>query len=55
MGREHPLEEFTRARFVPAPEALREVRTRLNAWRYIERLIEQLDPDYDPARADFAD
>ncbi|MCC6661058.1 MAG: DnaJ domain-containing protein [Phycisphaerales bacterium] len=29
------------------------VRMTLNAWRYIERLIEQLDPDYDPARADF--
>lgn len=25
----------------------------LNAWRYIERLIEQLDPAYDPNRADF--
>ena len=30
------------------------VRTELNAWRYTERLIEQLDPEYDPARADFA-
>ncbi len=30
-----------------------EIRTQLNAWRYIERLIEQLDPDYDPAHADF--
>ncbi len=29
------------------------IRTLLNAWRYIERLIEQLDPDYDPANADF--
>lgn len=36
-------------------EAIRgEIRTELNAWRYAERLIEQLDPDYDPARADFA-
>lgn len=26
------------------------VRVELNAWRYIERLIEQLDPEYDPAR-----
>jgi molecular chaperone HscB len=34
-------------------EALRAIRVRLNAWRYIERLIEQLDPGYDPARADF--
>lgn len=30
------------------------IRRELNAWRYIERLIEQLDPDYDPASADFA-
>jgi molecular chaperone HscB len=37
----------------PDPAALRRVRVRLNAWRYIERLIEQLDPNYDPARADF--
>ncbi len=28
------------------------VRTELNAWRYIERLIEQLDPGYDHGRAD---
>jgi len=32
---------------------LRDVRVQLNAWRYIERLIEQLDPRYDPARNDF--
>ncbi|MEZ6233153.1 MAG: DnaJ domain-containing protein [Phycisphaerales bacterium] len=39
---------------VPAtPESLAEIRRTLNAWRYIERLIEQLDPAYDPARADF--
>jgi molecular chaperone HscB len=37
----------------PPAAALAAIRTRLNAWRYIERLIEQLDPDYDPARADF--
>ncbi len=29
------------------------IRESLNAWRYIERLIEQLDPDYSPAEADF--
>lgn len=29
-------------------------RQQLNAWRYIERLIEQLDPAYDPNRVDFA-
>lgn len=34
-------------------DALRAIRVELNAWRYIERLIEQLDPDYDPQRADF--
>lgn len=39
----------------PDPESLRTLRTRLNAWRYIERLIEQLDPAYDPSRADFED
>jgi molecular chaperone HscB len=33
--------------------ALTEIRRELNAWRYIERLLEQLDPEYDPARADF--
>lgn len=33
---------------------LREIRRQLNAWRYIERLIEQLDPEYDPAKADWA-
>ena len=38
----------------PGGEALGAIRTQLNAWRYIERLIEQLDPAYDPARADFA-
>ncbi len=37
----------------PSPEKLVEIRVLLNAWRYIERLIEQLDPAYDPARADF--
>lgn len=30
-----------------------QIRIQLNAWRYVERLAEQLDPDYDPARADF--
>ncbi|MEX2219041.1 MAG: iron-sulfur cluster co-chaperone HscB C-terminal domain-containing protein [Phycisphaerales bacterium] len=34
----------------PPAEALRAIRIRLNAWRYIERLIEQLDPAYDPGR-----
>lgn len=30
----------------PSNADLAAIRTRLNAWRYIERLIEQLDPDY---------
>lgn len=38
---------------VPAASDLAAIRTQLNAWRYIERLIEQLDPEYDPAQADF--
>lgn len=29
------------------------IRTQLNAWRYTNRLIEQLDPTYDPASNDF--
>lgn len=29
---------------------LRQIRAELNAWRYIERMIEQLDPAYDPGR-----
>lgn len=29
------------------------IRTQLNAWRYTERLIEQLDPTYDPNASDF--
>lgn len=36
------------------PGSLGACRTQLNAWRYIERLIEQLDPEYSPARADFS-
>ncbi|MCL4743081.1 MAG: DnaJ domain-containing protein [Phycisphaerales bacterium] len=31
-------------------DALRAIRTELNAWRYVERLIEQLDPQYDATR-----
>ncbi|MBN8597172.1 MAG: DnaJ domain-containing protein [Planctomycetes bacterium] len=45
-----------RAQFAAAahsPDSLRQIRTTLNAWRYIERLIEQLDPAYDPGKADF--
>ena len=37
----------------PTAAALKQIRTTLNAWRYIERLLEQLDPAYNPATADF--
>lgn len=47
-------DSFRRAGDPPDAELLRSIRTQLNAWRYIERLIEQLDPQYDPNRADFA-
>lgn len=46
---------FAAAGSSPAPEALAGIRVVLNAWRYTERLIEQLDPAYNPAKADFAD
>ncbi len=50
--------EDVRSRFASLGEpasaaALGAIRTELNAWRYIERLIEQLDPAYDPSEADF--
>ncbi len=34
----------------PAAAGLRAIRSELNAWRYVERLIEQLDPQYDATR-----
>ncbi|MEZ6243561.1 MAG: DnaJ domain-containing protein [Phycisphaerales bacterium] len=34
----------------PDPAILADIRRELNAWRYIERLVEQLDPDHAPAR-----
>lgn len=37
----------------PRQEELQAIRVELNAWRYLERLIEQLDPEYDPAASDF--
>ena len=37
----------------PPADRLEEIRRELNAWRYIERLIEQLNPEYDPDRADW--
>lgn len=45
---------FREAGPAPAEAARRAIRRELNAWRYAERLIEQLDPEYDPARSDFA-
>jgi curved DNA-binding protein CbpA len=44
---------FTGLGSPPEAESLAAIRARLNAWRYVERLIEQLDPEYDPRRADF--
>lgn len=44
---------FSQLGGVPNESDLRAIRIELNAWRYTERLIEQLDPGYDPARADF--
>ena len=45
---------FEDAGDAPDSDSLQAIRVQLNAWRYIERLIEQLDPEYDPARADFS-
>lgn len=42
-----------REMFARAAPPLAEIRRTLNAWRYIERMIEQMDPAYDPNRADF--
>ncbi|MFK7759899.1 MAG: J domain-containing protein [Phycisphaerales bacterium] len=47
---------FEKAQSVEAADTqpvFNELRMTLNAWRYTERLIEQLDPTYDPARSDF--
>jgi DnaJ-domain-containing protein 1 len=46
----HAAALFTQAASNPA--ALRDLRTHLNKWRYIERLIEQLDPAYHQGRSD---
>lgn len=37
---------FAKALQSPDPATLRNIRQQLNAWRYIERMIEQLDPDW---------
>jgi curved DNA-binding protein CbpA len=39
----------------PDSATLRVIRQELNAWRYIERLIEQLEPGYDPSETDLRD
>lgn len=41
-------ELFQRAPESNDPTLLAQIRLELNAWRYIERLIEQLDPGYKP-------
>lgn len=46
-------EMFDSLSAAPSPASLKQIRTTLNSWRYIERLIEQLDPAYDPGKADF--
>lgn len=49
-------ELFQRLETASPPErdrVARDLRRHLNAWRYIERMIEQLDETYDPARADW--
>ncbi len=46
------FERATRENDEKRAETLREIRIELNAWRYAERMIEQLDPDDDPNRAD---
>lgn len=39
-------EMFERLGAAPGRDELRAIRVRLNVWRYIERLVEQLQPDY---------
>ena len=45
--------QITSADTEESTDLKQEIRTHLNAWRYTERLIEQLDPTYDPSRNDF--
>lgn len=52
--RERVADMFDQIDPEPRQDDLRAIRMELNAWRYIERLIEQLDPEYDPSRADFS-
>ena len=40
-------ELFEKAAANADTQTLAEIRTQLNAWRYIERMIEQLDPSHE--------
>lgn len=46
--------QFAQLADPPDLAALQAIRVELNAWRYIERMIEQLDPEYDPLKAETA-
>jgi DnaJ-domain-containing protein 1 len=50
--REAVASQFAALEAPPSPGALEEIRTQLNAWRYIERMIEQLDPNYEAPQRD---
>lgn len=55
MDQRAQMEATAAALFAKAPDnasVLREIRVHLNRWRYIERMIEQLDPAYDPGQSD---
>lgn len=45
---------FAKLNDPPDQASLQAIRIELNAWRYIERMIEQLDPEYDPLKAESA-
>jgi len=47
------FESLPAAEASSASDIKHQIRTHLNAWRYTERLIEQLDPTYHPSNADF--
>ena len=51
---ESPNPDASTEALTDSPEELKQsIRTHLNAHRYTQRLIEQLDPTYDPSSADF--
>jgi len=41
-------ERFAEVKEAPDSEILAAIRVELNAWRYIERMLEQIEPEYDP-------